>query len=276
MQTFRDIMSEGKLVWKPVIFDDPDGGRILLWPHLPCVRMPTALRTREHWDGIALLASEDEIRGWPQEEKEDQESPGIHVAAAMASGTVLGRLLDDLTIYEVEGPTIPDPEPMRLLHHANNARGGLPIYALEPSMEDEEWVDWMTRAADEQVSMSSLISSVTIGRRWKKLRHSFAILVEAAKGVDAELGAAAASSATWWQEENRGLTAELISERSSRIVSRIRGALADLREGRVDDSDTTGPSLMVPVHQPRLPSLLRAFDGYPDSETIQPIQTEEA
>ena len=102
--------------------------------------------------------------------RKDQESPGIHVAAAMASGTVLGRLLDDLTIYDVDGPTIPDPEPMRLLHHANNARGGLPVYALEPSMEDEEWVDWMTRAADEQVSMSSLISSVTIGRRWKKLR----------------------------------------------------------------------------------------------------------
>ena len=89
--------------------------------------------------------------------------------------------LDDLTVYDVDGPTIPDPEPMRLLHHANNARGGLPVYALEPSMEDEEWVDWMTRAADEQVSMTSLISSVTIGRRWKKLRHSFAILVEAAK-----------------------------------------------------------------------------------------------
>ena len=264
------------MAWEPVIFDDPDGGRVLLWPHLPCVRMPTVLRTRGHFDGIALLASEDEIRGWPQEEKENHESPGVHVAAAMASGTVLGRLLDDLTIYEIDGPTIPDPEPMRLLHHANNARGGLPVYALEPSMEDEGWVDWMTRAADEQVSISSLISSITIGRRWKKLRSSNASRVEAAKGVDAELGAAAASSATWWQEENKGLTAELISERSSRIVSRIRGALADLREGRVDDSNTTGPSLMIPVHQPRLPSLLMAFDGCPDSETIQPMQTEEA
>ena len=276
MQTIRDTMSAAKLAWEPVIFDDPDGGRVLLWPHLPCVRMPTILRTREHFDGIALLASEDEIREWPQEEKEDHESPGVHVAAAMASGTVLGRLLDDLTIYEVDGPTIPDPEPMRLLHHANNARGGLPVYALEPSMEDEEWVDWMTRAADDQVSIYSLISSITIGRRWKKLRSSNASRVEAAKGVDAELGAAAASSATWWQEENKGLTAELISERSSRIVSRIRGALADLREGRVDDSNTTGPSLMIPVHQPRLPSLLMAFDGCPDSETIQPMQTEEA
>tara|TARA_B000000437_G_scaffold103230_1_gene74989 strand:- start:107 stop:916 length:810 start_codon:yes stop_codon:yes gene_type:complete len=268
-------MSAAKLAWEPVIFDDPDGGRVLLWPHLPCVRMPSVLRTREHFDGIALLASEDEIRGWPQEEKEDHESPGVHVAAAMASGTVLGRLLDDLTIYEVDGPTIPDPEPMRLLHHANNARGGLPVYALEPSMEDEEWVDWMTRAADDQVSISSLISSITIGRRWKKLRSTNASRVEAAKGVDTELGAAAASSATWWQEENKGLTAELISERSSRIVSRIRGALADLREGRVDDSNTTGPSLMIPVHQPRLPSLLRAFDGCPDSETIQPMQNQE-
>ena len=276
MQTIRDTMSAAKLAWEPVIFDDPDGGRVLLWPHLPCVRMPTILRTREHFDGIALLASEDEIREWPQEEKEDHESPGVHVAAAVASGTVLGRLLDDLTIYEVDGPTIPDPEPMRLLHHANNARGGLPVYALEPSMEDEEWVDWLTRAADDQVSISSLISSITIGRRWKKLRSINASRVETAKGVDAELGAAAASSATWWQEENKGLTAELISERSSRIVSRIRGALADLREGRVDDSNTTGPSLMIPVHQPRLPSLLMAFDGCPDSETIQPMQTEEA
>ena len=275
MQTIRDTMSAAKLAWEPVIFDDPDGGRVLLWPHLPCVRMPSVLRTREHFDGIALLASEDEIRGGPQEEKEDHESPGVHVAAAMASGTVLGRLLDDLTIYEVDGPTIPDPEPMRLLHHANNARGGLPVYALEPSMEDEEWVDWMTRAADDQVSISSLISSITIGRRWKKLRSSNASRVEAAKGVDTELGAAAASSATWWQEENKGLTAELISERSFRIVSRIRGALADLREGRVDDSNTTGPSLMIPVHQPRLPSLLRAFDGCPDSETIQPMQNQE-
>ena len=191
MQTIRDTMSAAKLAWEPVIFDDPDGGRVLLWPHLPCVRMPSVLRTREHFDGIALLASEDEIRGWPQEEKEDHESPGVHVAAAMASGTVLGRLLDDLTIYEVDGPTIPDPEPMRLLHHANNARGGLPVYALEPSMEDEEWVDWMTRAADDQVSISSLISSITIGRRWKKLRSSNASRVEAAKGVDTELGAAA-------------------------------------------------------------------------------------
>tara|TARA_Y100000758_G_scaffold162747_1_gene115443 strand:+ start:799 stop:1518 length:720 start_codon:yes stop_codon:yes gene_type:complete len=237
--------------------------------------MPSELRTREHWDGLALIASAEEVSGWPAEEKEDQASPGVHIAAAMASGTILGRLLDDLTIYEVDGPSIPDPEPMRLLHHAENARGGMPIYALEPSMDDEGWIEWMTRAADEQVSMSSLLSSITIGRRWKKLRAAAVSRVAAAKGVDSELGAAAASSAAWWIEENKGLSEELREERCSRLVARMRGALANLREGRVDDSEARGPSLMVPVHQPRLHSLVVAFEGWPDAEPVNTLGAQE-
>ena len=271
----RVSMSESELGWLPVILEDPEGGRIVLYPHLPCVRMPSELRTREHWDGLALIASAEEVSGWPAEEKEDQASPGVHIAAAMASGTILGRLLDDLTIYEVDGPSIPDPEPMRLLHHAENARGGMPIYALEPSMDDEDWIEWMTRAADEQVSMSSLLSSITIGRRWKKLRAAAVSRVAAAKGVDSELGAAAASSAAWWIEENKGLSEELREERCSRLVARMRGALANLREGRVDDSEARGPSLMVPVHQPRLHSLVEAFEGWPDAEPVNTLGAQE-
>ena len=271
----RVSMSESELGWLPVILEDPEGGRIVLYPHLPCVRMPSELRTREHWDGLALIASAEEVSGWPAEEKEDQASPGVHVAAAMASGTILGRLLDDLTIYEVDGPSIPDPEPMRLLHHAENARGGMPIYALEPSMDDEGWIEWMTRAADEQVTMSSLLSSITIGRRWKKLRAAAVSRVAAAKGVDSELGAAAASSAAWWIEENKGLSEELREERCSRLVARMRGALANLREGRVDDSEARGPSLMVPVHQPRLHSLVEAFEGWPDAEPVNTLGAQE-
>ncbi len=271
----RVSMSESELGWLPVILEDPEGGRIVLYPHLPCVRMPSELRTREHWDGLALIASAEEVSGWPAEEKEDQASPGVHIAAAMASGTILGRLLDDLTIYEVDGPSIPDPEPMRLLHHAENARGGMPIYALEPSMDDEGWIEWMTRAADEQVSMSSLLSSITIGRRWKKLRAAAVSRVAAAKGVDSELGAAAASSAAWWIEENKGLSEELREERCSRLVARMRGALANLREGRVDDSEARGPSLMVPVHQPRLHSLVEAFEGWPDAEPVNTLGAQE-
>lgn len=268
-------MAEAELSWSPVILEDPDGGRIVLWPHLPCVRMPTDLRTREHWDGLALLASAEEVSSWPAEEKEDQASPGIHVAAAMASGTVLGRLLDDLTIYEVDGPNIPDPEPMRLLHHARNARGGMPIYALEPSMDDDDWVEWMTNAADEQVSMSTLLSTITVGRRWKKLRAAAISRVAAAKGVDSELGAAAASSAAWWAEENKGLSTGLREERARRLVGRIRGSLAELREGRVDDSESRGTSLLVPVHQPRLHSLVEAFEGWPDAEPVETLGAQE-
>jgi len=237
--------------------------------------MPSDLRTREHWDGLALLASAEEVSGWPAEEMEDQASPGIHVAAAMASGTVLGRLLDDLTIYKVDGPSIPDPEPIRLLHHARNARGGMPVYALEPSMDDEAWVDWMTRAADEQVSMSTLLSTITVGRRWKRLRSAAISRVAAAKGVDSELGAAAASSAAWWSEENKGLSIGLRSERTERLAARIRGALADLSEGRVDDSEARGPSLLVPVHQPRLHSLVKAFEGWPDAEPVKTLGAQE-
>ena len=271
----RVSVSGSELGWLPVIIEDPDGGRIVLYPHLPCVRMPSELRTREHWDGLALIASAEEVHGWPAEEKEDQDSPGVHVAAAMASGTILGRLLDDLTIYEVDGPSIPDPEPMRLLHHAENARGGMPIYALEPSMDDEGWIEWMTRAADEQVSMSSLLSSITVGRRWKKLRAAAVRRVSVAKGVDSELGAAAASSAAWWTEENKGLSEELRKERSSRLVARMRGSLANLREGRVDDSESRGPSLMVPVHQPRLHSLVEAFEGWPAAEPVNTLGAQE-
>ena len=271
----RVSVSGSELGWLPVIIEDPDGGRIVLYPHLPCVRMPSELRTREHWDGLALIASAEEVRGWPAEEKEDQDSPGVHVAAAMASGTILGRLLDDLTIYEVDGPSIPDPEPMRLLHHAENARGGMPIYALEPSMDDEGWIEWMTRAADEQVSMSSLLSSITVGRRWKKLRAAAVRRVSVAKGVDSELGAAAASSAAWWTEDNKGLSEELRKERSSRLVARMRGSLANLREGRVDDSESRGPSLMVPVHQPRLHSLVEAFEGWPAAEPVNTLGSQE-
>ena len=271
----RVSVSGSELGWLPVIIEDPDGGRIVLYPHLPCVRMPSELRTREHWDGLALIASAEEVRGWPAEEKEDQASPGVHVAAAMASGTILGRLLDDLTIYEVDGPSIPDPEPMRLLHHAENARGGMPIYALEPSMDDEGWIEWMTHAADEQVSMSSLLSSITVGRRWKKLRAAAVRRVSVVKGVDSELGAAAASSAAWWTEENKGLSEELRKERSSRLVARMRGSLANLREGRVDDSESRGPSLMVPVHQPRLHSLVEAFEGWPAAEPVNTLGAQE-
>ena len=123
-------MEVPQLRWNPTVLDDPEGGRIVLWPHLPCVRMPNSLRYRESWDGLALLFSLSDLSGWRHDEKQDRESPGVHIEAAIASGTVLGRLMKDLQEYDVEGPKIPDPEQVRLLLHADNARGGMPILSL--------------------------------------------------------------------------------------------------------------------------------------------------
>ena len=265
-------MAEADLVWEAAIFEDPNGGRIVVWPHLPCVRMSNDLRTREHWDGLALIASEEDIKIWPEEEKQERESPGVHVSAAHASGTVLGRLMDDLIALEIEGPSIPDPEPLRLLHHAQNARGGMPIFPIEPSMEDDDWIDWLTRAADAQVTMGSLLSRITVSRRWKKRRKIAASRVARGRGVSVEMGAASVSSAAWWEEECSGLTTSLIEERALRMAARIRGALASLRESRALDTPRGGPSLLVPVHQPRMSTLVGAIEAWPDPEYTKPIK----
>tara|TARA_Y100001970_G_scaffold142544_1_gene175333 strand:- start:1953 stop:2750 length:798 start_codon:yes stop_codon:yes gene_type:complete len=265
-------MADADLVWEVAIFDDPDGGRIVVWPHLPCVRMSNELRTREHWDGLGLIASEEDIAIWPEEEKQERESPGVHVSAAHASGTVLGRLMDDLITLEIEGPSIPDPEPLRLLHHAKNARGGMPIFPIEPSMEDDDWIDWLTRAADAQVTMGSLLSRITVSRRWKKRRKLATPRVAKNRGVSIDMGAASVSSAAWWEEECSGLTDALIEERALRMASRIRGALSSMRESRVDDSSIGGPSLLVPVHQPRMSTLVDAIMAWPDAESIDPVK----
>ena len=61
----------------------------------------------------------------------------------------------------------------------------------------------------------------------------------------------------------------MYAERDMRFASRIRGALADLRDSRVDDEKAQEPILMVPVHQARLPSLEAAISGWPVPESIQ-------
>ena len=177
-----------RLQWNPAILEDPDGGRIVLWPHLPCVRMPSSLRYRDSWDGLALLSSESDLGRARQDEEQDRESPGVHIEAAIASGSVLGRLMKDLQEYEVDGPKIPDPEQLRLLLHADNARGGMPIYPIEPEIDDEPWLNWVLRKADEDSRVTSLLSTLTTSRRWKRTRSEAIPKVEMAKGVDTDLG----------------------------------------------------------------------------------------
>ena len=256
------------LRWEPSVLEDPEGGRIVLWPHLPCVRMPPSLRYRGRWDGLALLFSLSDLSGWRLDEKQDKESPGVHIEAAIASGTVLGRLMKDLQEYDVDGPKIPDPEQVRLLLHADNARGGMPIYAIEPELDDSDWAEWWESRADKQASISNLLSTLTTSRRWKKTRSSAISRVNRNDAVNVDMGAAAASCAAWWIEEQGGLTAELLSQRNARFAARLRGSLEDLINSRVDDAEASECTLLVPVHQAWLPSLEAAVTTWPDPESV--------
>ena len=261
-------MDVPELGWREKILDDPDGGRIVLWPHLPCVRMPPGLRSRRIWDGVAFLLSHNDISSMKEEEKQDRTSPGVHNEAAMASGTTLGRLVRELEALDIEGPKIPDPEQIRLILHAENSRGGLPVFPIEPDLDDSEWSDWLERSAEKQVNVVTLLSTLTLGRRWSRNSSSAISKILPDEEVGVDLGAAAAACAAWWLEEEGALGWELYNERDTRFASRIRGALADLRNSRVDDEKAQEATLMVPVHQARLPSIEAALSAWPVPESI--------
>tara|TARA_B100001996_G_C18626717_1_gene580049 strand:+ start:404 stop:1102 length:699 start_codon:yes stop_codon:yes gene_type:complete len=215
--------------------------------------MPAKMRPRE-WDGLALLSSADELVSLKEEEDQDKSSPGIHMESALASGTTLGMLVRDLSELDIEGPSIPDPERIRLLRHAENSRGGMPIYAIEPGIDDPKWADWQSRWADEQVRFRNLLATIGRSRRWSKVRREAIQKVSLSKIASPDLGAASTVCAAWWSEESMCLTDELVIERDSRFSSRIRGALSDLRD-RDGDWAEGGPTLLVPVQQAHVPSL---------------------
>ncbi len=212
------------------------------------------MRPRE-WDALALLSSSDELISLREEEGQDKESPGVHLESAVASGTTLGMLIRDLSELELEGPAIPDPERIRLLRHAENSRGGMPIYAIEPGIDDSKWADWQSRWADEQVRFRNLIATISRTRRWSKTRKAAISRVQTSPFANPDLGAAAAVCAAWWMEESLCLTEELSKERDTRYASRIRGAISDLRENEENEWRDGGPTLLVPVQQCHLPSL---------------------
>jgi len=260
-----------ELRWEMAVFEDPLGGKILLWPYLPCVRMPAKMRPRE-WDGLALLCSEDEIQSLREEEGQDKASPGLHVESASASGTTLGMLVKDLQELEIDGPSIPDPEKIRLLRHAENSRGGMPIYPIEPDMQDDDWADLQSKWADEQVKLRNLIATIGRSRRWAKSRKSAISMVDRSKWVTPDLGAAATVCYAWWSEERMALTEELSKIRTRRISSRLRGALADMRNFRGQETNwrnsDDGPILLTPVQQAYLPSLQNSLFACGDVEKV--------
>lgn len=252
----QSVVSASTLVWTPVEIYDPDGGKYILWPHLPCVESPVELRPDLKPRNLAFLASSEDLWRWKEEEIENEANPGAHVAAASASGTTLGRYLSDLLGLGLHDVRIPDPEPMRLL----NDYGGAKIFPLEPSSDDFGWADLMVRHAEQASKASTFLGLISTGRRWKKLRTSSISRLDHHDAIDPEVGAAAASAAAWWAEEQRSWTKELTQERDLRIASRLRGAMRSVREGE------SNCEILVPIHQARLNEIAEALSTWPECE----------
>ena len=251
-------MDRADLAWEPIHLADPDGGNYILWPHLPCIESPAELRPIGDWSAIAILASSEDIWRWEQESSEDRKNPGAHLAAAMASGTSLGRYLADITTLDLKGVSIPDPEPMRLLDSYPSSK----IFPLEPPSDDPEWADLMVEHADQAAKASNLIALLGTGRRWRKIRSEVIPQIAVHPHADSEMGAAAASAAAWWREEQRTWKNDLDLRRDIRQMSRLRGAMAHLR------SDEPASTILVPILQSRLKRISEVLSMWPDVETM--------
>ncbi len=251
-------MDRAHLGWEPIHLADPDGGNYILWPHLPCIESPAELRPTGDWSAIAILASSEDIWRWEQESSEDKKNPGAHLAAAMASGTSLGRYLADITTLDLKGVSIPDPEPMRLVDSYPSSK----IFPLEPPSDDPEWADLMVEHADQAAKASNLIALLGTGRRWRKVRSEVIPQIAVHPYADSEMGAAAASAAAWWREEQRTWKNDLDLKRDARQMSRLRGAMAQVR------SDEPASTILVPIHQSRLKRISEVLSMWPDVETM--------
>ena len=123
-------MEVPELRWETSVFQDPDGGSAILWPYLPCVRMPMKMRPRE-WDALALLSSSDDSflleRGGT-----GQGEPGSSFGICDCIRHYIRDASPRPFRTPIRGPAIPDPERIRLLRHAENSRGGCQSFPLNP------------------------------------------------------------------------------------------------------------------------------------------------
>ena len=78
-----------RIGWEDLVWDDPDGGKIVLHGTIPTVVYPRKLRPSVEWHGLALLESDEVVELWEQEEKDEAESSGVNLAHGLVSGLSL-------------------------------------------------------------------------------------------------------------------------------------------------------------------------------------------
>ena len=265
-----------RLGWDDLVWDDPDGGRIVLHGTIPTVVYPRKLRPAIEWHGLGLLESDEVVELWEQEEKDEAESSGVNLAHGLVSGGTMGIFLEEVTqIGDVTSGRFPDPEPRRV--HRLAQRHNRPVFFIEPELDDEEWEAHMIAEAKEVSRWKKLLGLVTVGKKWRKRVKSNIFEAEKPpKGVTANLSSAAVLCATWW-DLNEWLIGEQISNnRNARFASRLRGALKVLRLECGNEA-----VLLVPLFMPWRSAIFNQLAKLPDVEenssnkTSRPVMEEE-
>ncbi|MCH2648288.1 MAG: hypothetical protein MKZ57_00570 [Candidatus Poseidoniaceae archaeon] len=250
-----------RIGWEDIVWEDPDGGKIVLHGTIPTVVYPRKLRPSIEWHGLALLESDEVVELWEQEEKDELESNGVNLAHGLVSGGTMGIFLEEVTqIDEVTSGRFPDPEPRRV--HRLAVRHNRPVFFIEPELDDEDWEAHMIAEAKEVSRWKKLLGLVTVGKKWrKKVKENIFHAEKPPKGVTANLSSAAVLCATWW-DLNEWLIGEAIAEsRNLRFASRLRGALKQLRIDYGDDA-----VLLVPLFMPWRSTIFNELNNLPDVE----------
>ncbi len=250
-----------RIGWEDIVWEDPDGGKIVLHGTIPTVVYPRKLRPSIEWQGLALLESDEVVELWEQEEKDELESNGVNLAHGLVSGGTMGIFLEEVTqIDEVTSGRFPDPEPRRV--HRLAVRHNRPVFFIEPELDDEDWEAHMIAEAKEVSRWKKLLGLVTVGKKWrKKVKENIFHAEKPPKGVTANLSSAAVLCATWW-DLNEWLIGEAIAEsRNLRFASRLRGALKQLRMDHGNDA-----VLLVPLFMPWRNTIFNELNNLPDVE----------
>lgn len=255
-------------LWTDTVWEDPDGGRVIVHGTMPTVVYPNAMRPREAWHGLALLESPDVVDLWIQEEADEAESQGINLTHALLSGGAFGKYIEGIeTLEGLQGGRFPDPEPRRLQRNAD--RHGRPVFFIEPLADDDDWGDYLTQEAKAVSHWRKLLGMVRVGKRWKKsVKHHLFNAQPPPKGQSVDYSTASVLAAAWWELSEWLSTPALANRRDERYAARVRGALASLRSDLGNDA-----TLLLVVHQPHAAAMVKALDANRTVEEISSTAT---
>ena len=252
-----------ELSWEDIVWDDPDGGRIVLHGVLPTTVHPQALRPRIEWHALALLEGPEIEDVWQLEEESEKESPGINLASAILGGGLDSAMIEDLTqLDEIQTGRFPDPEPRRL--HRLALRHDRPVYCIEPTLDDEAWEEQRTQEAKVSTHWRKLLSMVRIGKKWKKaVKVRIFDAVPPPKNVPKDMAAASVITAAWWDLTESRINPTLSKARDERFAQRLRGALAAERAKHGENA-----TILLPMLQTWRPAILAVLNLNPQPEEI--------